>query len=75
MNDLCIKVTHRHYLLQICYAPKFGYNSLEVKLCSQPLLRCYLDYMCGCIPHIHTHPNFPHYALTKINIKYYIKRL
>jgi hypothetical protein len=37
------------------------------------LLRCYLDYMWGCIPHIHTHPNFPHYAFTKINIKYYIK--
>jgi hypothetical protein len=35
MNDLCIKVAHHHFVLQIHYAPKFGYNSLEVKLCSQ----------------------------------------
>lgn len=37
-------------------------NRLEMELCSQPWLRSCLDYMCGYIPHIHTHPHFFHYA-------------
>ncbi len=37
-------------------------DRLEMKLCSQPLLKSYLDYMCDYLPHIHAHSNFFHYA-------------
>jgi len=33
-------------------------DRLEMKLCSQPLLKSYLDYMCDYLPHIHAHPTF-----------------